>query len=89
MSNNNATDGASYINFSLDANKGQKCLVASIELLEALKSSHIYWPAYFPKHITDLHSFRKLMTPSSSNLIENYGPLTLAFLVNLYIQYPL
>lgn len=87
MSNNNATDDASYINFSLDADKGRKCIFASIELLEALKSSHIYWPAYFPKHIADLHSLRNLMTPSSSNSIENYGPLTLASLVNLHFQY--
>lgn len=36
------------------------CIVAPLKLLEALKSSHIYWPNDFNKNIADLHSLRVL-----------------------------
>ena len=35
-------------------------IVAPLSVLEALKSSHIYWPAGFYKNISDLHSLRGL-----------------------------
>jgi hypothetical protein len=34
------------------------CIVAPLKVLEALKSSHIYWPIDFHKNISDLHSLR-------------------------------
>src|SRR6266480_6346491 len=39
---------------------GFPCIVAPLKVLEALKSSHIYWPANFHKNIADLHSLRVL-----------------------------
>ena len=36
-------------------------IVAPLSVLEALKSSHIYWPANFYKHIEDLHSLRIIL----------------------------
>jgi hypothetical protein len=36
------------------------CIVASLKILEALKASHIYWPADFQKNIADLHTLRVL-----------------------------
>src|ERR1043165_4897560 len=36
------------------------CIVAPLKVLEALKSSHIYWPDNFYKNIADLHSLRVL-----------------------------
>ncbi|KAL9548346.1 hypothetical protein MBANPS3_005723 [Mucor bainieri] len=54
---------ASYMNVSLGSSKGSACIVASVSLLEALKSSHIYWPAYFAKHIADLHTLRAALAP--------------------------
>src|SRR6266496_3197099 len=37
------------------------CIVAPLKILEALKTSHIYWPIDFQKNITDLHSLRVLL----------------------------
>ncbi|GBB84942.1 hypothetical protein RclHR1_11510006 [Rhizophagus clarus] len=37
------------------------CIVAPLKILEALKTSHIYWPANFYKNITDLHMLRILL----------------------------
>ncbi|GBB98241.1 hypothetical protein RclHR1_03180006 [Rhizophagus clarus] len=37
------------------------CIVAPLKILEALKSSHIYWPADFHKNIADLHFLRILL----------------------------
>jgi hypothetical protein len=37
------------------------CIVAPLKILEALKTSHIYWPADFHKNIADLHSLRDLL----------------------------
>jgi len=34
------------------------CIVAPLKILEALKTSHIYWPADFHKNIEDLHLLR-------------------------------
>ncbi|KAI8906657.1 hypothetical protein DFJ77DRAFT_514441 [Powellomyces hirtus] len=45
---------------------GMTCKVASFEVLEALKHSHIFWPAHFHKHIADLHFLRALI-PSDSH----------------------
>src|SRR5581483_2905105 len=50
------------------------CIVAPLKLLEALKSSHIYWPADFHKNIADLHSLRVL---SGYNKEPTTQPLTL------------
>ena len=36
------------------------CIIAPLKVLEALKSSHIYWPADFHKNIADLHLLRIL-----------------------------
>ncbi|PKK72414.1 hypothetical protein RhiirC2_848421 [Rhizophagus irregularis] len=37
------------------------CIVAPLKILEALKTSHIYWPADFQKNIADLHLLRILL----------------------------
>jgi hypothetical protein len=37
------------------------CIVAPLKILEALKASHIYWPADFLKNIADLHFLRILL----------------------------
>jgi len=36
------------------------CIVAPLKVLEALKTSHIYWPTDFHKNIADLHFLRIL-----------------------------
>jgi hypothetical protein len=36
-------------------------IVAPLEILEALKASHIYWSTNFYKHIDDLHSLRAIL----------------------------
>nr|CAG8583862.1 2005_t:CDS:2 [Entrophospora candida] len=51
------------------------CSVASLEVLEALKSSHIIWPYYFDKHIDDLHSLRILLGCGDTNVPKSQ-PLT-------------
>ncbi|CAJ0827668.1 8105_t:CDS:2 [Entrophospora sp. SA101] len=51
------------------------CSVASLEVLEALESSHIIWPYYFDKHINDLHSLRILLGCSDTNMPKSQ-PLT-------------
>lgn len=56
-------DDTSYMTISLGSGKGIACMVAPVSLLEALKSSHIYWPAYFAKHIADLHTLRAVLAP--------------------------
>jgi hypothetical protein len=39
---------------------GGRAMVAPLELLEAIKRSHIYWPGdSWHKHIHDLHALRK------------------------------
>ncbi|GBC09941.1 hypothetical protein RclHR1_09210010 [Rhizophagus clarus] len=37
------------------------CIVAPLKILEALKTSHIYWPVDFQKNIADLHLLRDLL----------------------------
>ncbi|CAB5351929.1 unnamed protein product [Rhizophagus irregularis] len=37
------------------------CIVAPLKILEALKTSHIYWPGDFYKNISDLHLLRILL----------------------------
>ncbi|EXX74096.1 hypothetical protein RhiirA5_409865 [Rhizophagus irregularis] len=37
------------------------CIVAPLKILEALKTSHIYWPEDFYKNISDLHWLRILL----------------------------
>ncbi|CAB4489861.1 unnamed protein product [Rhizophagus irregularis] len=37
------------------------CIVAPLKILEALKTSQIYWPADFHKNISDLHLLRILL----------------------------
>jgi hypothetical protein len=37
------------------------CIVAPLKILEALKTSHIYWPTNFYKNISDLHFLRILL----------------------------
>ena len=46
-------------------------IVAPLKVLEALKASHIHWPAEFHKNIADLHSLRVL----SGYNKEKYQPL--------------
>jgi hypothetical protein len=71
----NGSDNISYLNFPIGKNKGQRCVIAPLEILESLKSSHINWPAYFEKHIADLHSLRALLPPPppSNNSTVNIG----------------
>jgi len=38
------------------------CNVASLEVLEAIKTSHISWPSEFTKHITHLHMIRSFLS---------------------------
>ncbi|CAG8648042.1 7206_t:CDS:2 [Acaulospora morrowiae] len=54
---------------------GLKCRVASLEVLEALKTSHIFLPANFSKNISDLHTLRKVLQyaqriPGTRSLFE-------------------
>jgi hypothetical protein len=58
-------DDAVLLNFPVGPTDRHQCVVASIEMLEVIKCSHIYWPFYFPKHIADLHTLRALL-PSAS-----------------------
>ncbi|CAB4441119.1 unnamed protein product [Rhizophagus irregularis] len=37
------------------------CIVAPLKILEALKTSHIYWPTDFHKNIADLHLLRDIL----------------------------
>ncbi|GBC05422.1 hypothetical protein RclHR1_06210007 [Rhizophagus clarus] len=37
------------------------CIVAPLKILEALKTSHIYWPVNFHRNIMDLHMLRILL----------------------------
>ncbi|GBC02369.1 hypothetical protein RclHR1_00460007 [Rhizophagus clarus] len=48
------------------------CIVAPLKILEALKSSHIYWPTNFHKNIADLHHLRILL---DYNKVSNVQPL--------------
>ncbi|CAB4486605.1 unnamed protein product [Rhizophagus irregularis] len=48
------------------------CIVAPLKILEALKTSHIYWPADFHKNISDLHLLRILL---GYNKIPTIQPL--------------
>ncbi|GBC06413.1 hypothetical protein RclHR1_06810002 [Rhizophagus clarus] len=48
------------------------CIVAPLEILEALKSSHIYWPSDFHNNIADLHHLRILL---DYNKVSNVQPL--------------
>jgi hypothetical protein len=73
MCNKNAAGSVAYINISLGANKGQKYIVVSIELLKALESFRICWLAYFRKNTANVHSFLNLMISGSLNLTGNYG----------------
>ncbi|KAL9536781.1 hypothetical protein MBANPS3_012370 [Mucor bainieri] len=74
MCNREQDDTRHCINFSLGASKGLSCIVASVEVLETLKSSHIYWPAHFSKHIADLHGLRALLAPHDPmDSAANYG----------------
>jgi len=43
------------------------CAVASLALLEALKTSHIFWPHEFTKHIEDLHLMRTHLNSGSGS----------------------
>jgi hypothetical protein len=46
------------------------CIVAPLKILEALKTSHIYWPADFNKNIADLHLLRVLLNYSKASKIQ-------------------
>ncbi|KAI8636001.1 hypothetical protein BD408DRAFT_448770 [Parasitella parasitica] len=71
---NSGKDSGIYMNFSIGPSKGLQCIVSPIELLEALKTSHIFWPAYFEKHIADLHGLRVLLASSSNGSTSvNFG----------------
>jgi hypothetical protein len=63
-----ANDDVPLMNFPIGSNKSWKCIVASVEALEAIKCSHIHWSTYFPKHIGDIHTLRTVMASSSSQV---------------------
>jgi hypothetical protein len=46
------------------------CIVAPLKILEALKASHIYWPADFDKNIADLHLLRILLNYSEISDVQ-------------------
>jgi hypothetical protein len=46
-------------------------IVPSAEILEVIKSSHIYWPKYFTKHITDLHVLRRFLMKDADYIVAN------------------
>ncbi|GBC03328.1 hypothetical protein RclHR1_05070012 [Rhizophagus clarus] len=46
------------------------CIVAPLKILEALKTSHIYWPADFHKNIADLHLLRILLDCNKLNKVS-------------------
>jgi hypothetical protein len=46
------------------------CIVAPLKILEALKTSHIYWPADFNKNIADLHLLRVLLNYNKVSKIQ-------------------
>ncbi|RIA85806.1 hypothetical protein C1645_879077 [Glomus cerebriforme] len=46
------------------------CIVAPLKVLEALKSSHIYWPTNFQKNIADLHTLRVILDNNKSSMNE-------------------
>jgi hypothetical protein len=63
-----ANEGVSLMKFPIGSNKGWQCIVASVEVLEAIKCSHIHRSTYFPKHIGDIHTLRSVMPSSSSKV---------------------
>ncbi|CEP10230.1 hypothetical protein [Parasitella parasitica] len=74
LCNRGNDNDAPLMNFSVGPSKGLPCIVAPIELLETLKTSHIFWPAYFDKHIADLHGLRTLLASGSNHSTTvNYG----------------
>jgi hypothetical protein len=46
------------------------CIVAPLKILEALKTSHIYWPDNFQKNIADLHMLRILLDYNKVSMIQ-------------------
>ncbi|CAB4433698.1 unnamed protein product [Rhizophagus irregularis] len=46
------------------------CIVAPLKILEALKTSHIYWPEDFHKNISDLHLLRILLGYNKISAIQ-------------------
>ncbi|CAG8716374.1 19426_t:CDS:2 [Rhizophagus irregularis] len=46
------------------------CIVAPLKILEALKTSHINWPADFHKNIADLHLLRILLDYNKVSTIQ-------------------
>ncbi|GBC00959.1 hypothetical protein RclHR1_04010006 [Rhizophagus clarus] len=46
------------------------CIVAPLKILEALKTSHIYWPDDFRKNIGDLHLLRILLDYNEVSVIQ-------------------
>ncbi|RGB23513.1 hypothetical protein C1646_677060 [Rhizophagus diaphanus] len=46
------------------------CIVAPLKILEALKTSHIYWPDDFHKNISDLHLLRILLDYNKISTIQ-------------------
>jgi hypothetical protein len=50
---------------------GGRAMVAPLELLEAIKRSHIYWPGdSWHKHIHDLHALRKKLEQKAGAKFE-------------------
>jgi hypothetical protein len=58
----------SIMKFPVGSKRGWQCIVAPVQVLEAIKCSHIHWPTYFPKHIGDIHTLRSVMPLSSSQV---------------------
>ncbi|KAL9556191.1 hypothetical protein MBANPS3_001985 [Mucor bainieri] len=67
LCNNAPPDDLAYVSFSFGTGQRNRAIAAPLELLEALKTSHIYWPNHFEKHIADLHTFRAFLAPNSSS----------------------
>ncbi|CAO0800299.1 unnamed protein product [Mucor circinelloides] len=67
LCNNTRRDELAYLSFLSGTGQRNQAVVAPLEILEALKTSHIYWSAYFKKHTAGLHTFRATLTPDSSS----------------------
>lgn len=67
LCNNARCDELAYLSFSSGTGQRNEAIVAPLEILEALKTSHIYCPAYFKKHVAGLHTFCATLTPCSSS----------------------
>ncbi|KAL9558832.1 hypothetical protein MBANPS3_000694 [Mucor bainieri] len=63
-------DELTYLSFAIGTGQKNQAIVAPVELLEAIKTSHIYWPVYFEKHIADLHALRALLAADTSATVN-------------------